>query len=106
MRALPAEGKTVGGALSLLHPNHPPRLMAISISRSDGNILRTDIDDRDDVRAAARLLVSFLTRAVQDTTTFVLDVELDDETGALADLGVYTYDDFADLIEEDEEGGD
>ena len=77
--------------------------MATTLSKTDGNILRSDIERRDEIRAAAHLLASLLTGGEDENETFVLDFHKDSETGDFHDLGVYDYEDYTDLQEEDEE---
>jgi hypothetical protein len=77
--------------------------MATKFSTVVGNLLRGDIDSRDELRAAAHLLMSLLARDIDDGATYVLDCEKNDETGGLVNLGVYTYDDFIDLMDEDDD---
>ena len=77
--------------------------MANKFSTAEGNLLRGDTENRDELRAALHLLASLLARDGDERGSFVLDFERDDETGALINLGLYTYDDFTDLMEEDDE---
>jgi hypothetical protein len=76
--------------------------MATTISRTAGNLLRSDIDGRDEIRAAAHVLAALLARG-GGGGTYVLDFEKDDEAGSLSDLGVYDYEDFTELQDDDEE---
>ena len=77
--------------------------MASKYSTAVGNLLRGDTENRDELRAAVHLLRSLLAGDSDEGGSFVLDFERDDETGALVNLGLYTYDDFTDLVEEDDE---
>lgn len=75
--------------------------MATTISRNAGNVLRSDAQNRDEIRAAAHLLASLLPPD-DDVDSYVLDFERDDD-GALVGLGVYAHEDWAELHEEEEE---
>lgn len=77
--------------------------MATTISRTDGNILRSDTGCRDEIRAAAHVLAAALTRDSDECGAFVLEFHKDEETGDFEGLGVYEYETFADLQESDEE---
>lgn len=77
--------------------------MATTISRTDGNILRSDAASRDEIRAAAHLLASLLSDDSDGGATYVLDFHKDADTGDFEDLGVYDYEAFIELEDDDEE---
>ena len=95
----------VGGALSAFRGPGSTALitMATTISKTDGNLLRGDIEGRDEIRAAAHVLASLLSRGEDAGGTYVLDFEKEEDTGSLDQLGLYDYEDYADIQEGDEE---
>jgi hypothetical protein len=80
--------------------------MSGKYSTTAGNLLRGDLDSRDEMRAAAHLLALLAPCDSGNGAAYVLYFEKDDETGKLVNLGVYDYDDFVDLQEVDDEDED